>query len=302
MRATGLAKRKCTRMDTLKDNKTPRVLAIHDISGVGRCSITVALPVLSAAGIECAVLPTAVLSTHTGEFEGYTFRDLTDDILPVAQHWKSLNLKFDAIYTGYLGSFQQVELVKEVISMLADNDTFVVVDPVMADEGQLYPGFSKDYPAQMASLCTLADLIAPNLTEAALLLKRDYEANPNSDKVKDILIRLCDQLGVGSAVLTGVSLLPDSLGVATRDTLQGTTSYTGATRLPGMFHGSGDLFCSALVAGIMNGSDLEAAAKGAVDFTAESIQRSYDAKAETRYGLLFEAGLARFGSSFNKLY
>jgi len=279
--------------------KTPRVLAIHDISGVGRCSLTVALPVLSAAGIECSVLPTAVLSTHTGEFEDYTFRDLTEDIMPIAQHWKSLDLKFDAIYTGYLGSLEQVELIKQVITSLADEDTLVVVDPVMADEGQLYPGFSEDYPAQMLTLCALADLIVPNLTEAALLLDREYCANPDADTAKDMLKSLCKTVGAKSAVLTGVSLTPDTLGAVARDTQLEITSYSGATHMNGMYHGSGDLFCSALLAALMCGRSLEDATKLAVNFTAESIQRTYTAGTETRYGLLFEAGLANFGSQFS---
>jgi len=281
---------------------TPRVIAIHDISGIGRCSLTVALPVLSAAGIECAVLPTAVLSTHTGEFEGYTFRDLTEDILPVAQHWKSLDLKFDAIYTGYLGSYEQVELVKQVIALLADEDTLVVVDPVMADEGKLYPGFSEDYPAQMRTLCALADLVVPNLTEAALLLGCDYNPKPDTDQVKDILKQLCEKTGSQSAVLTGVSLSPNTLGAATRNAAKPASSYAGAAKIEGMYHGSGDIFCSALLAAIMNGYTLEDSTKCAVDFVAECIQRTYDAGAETRYGLHFEAGLANFGSQFNKVY
>jgi pyridoxine kinase len=280
---------------------TPRVLAIHDVSGVGRCSLTVALPVLSAAGIECSVLPTAVLSTHTGEFEGYTFRDLTEDILPVAQHWKSLDLKFDAIYTGYLGSFEQVELIKQVIDILAGDDTLLIVDPVMADEGELYPGFSKDYPAQMRSLCARADVIVPNLTEAALLLNRDYDSNPSVDAVKSLLKSLCAEVGAKSAILTGVSLMPDSLGAAAYDSKLETTSYTGAAHTCGMYHGSGDLFCSALLAGLLNGRSLEDATKQAVHFTAESIQRTHAAGTETKYGLLFEVGLARFGMQFCKL-
>jgi len=281
---------------------TPRVLAIHDISGVGRCSLTVALPVLSAAGIECAVLPTAVLSTHTGEFEGYTFRDLTKDILPVAQHWKSLDLKFDAIYTGYLGSYEQVELIKQVITLLADENTLVVVDPVMADEGKLYPGFSKDYPTQMLTLCALADLIVPNLTEAALLLGRDYDPQPSADQIEQLLKDLCEKAQVPSAVLTGVSLNPGTLGAATLNTAKHSSSYAGAAKIGGMYHGSGDLFCSALLAALMNGYDLERSTQCAVDFTAECIQRTHAAGTETRYGLHFEAALAQFGSQFNKVY
>jgi pyridoxine kinase len=282
-----------------QESRIPRVLAIHDISGVGRCSLTVALPVLSAAGIECSVLPTAVLSTHTGEFESYTFRDLTEDILPMAAHWKSLDLPFDAIYTGYLGSFEQVELIKEVIKLLAGDDTLVVVDPVMADEGKLYPGFSKDYPAQMATLCAMADVVVPNLTEAALLLNRPYCENPEVDTVKEILKGLSSELGINSAVLTGVSLEAGRIGACAYDAQAGETTYTGAPLLEGMYHGSGDLFCSSLLAGLMQGRSLEEATKSAVEFTAECVQRTYDAKTETRYGLLFEAGLARFGMQFH---
>ncbi|MCL2402871.1 MAG: pyridoxamine kinase [Coriobacteriia bacterium] len=282
--------------------KTPRVLAIHDISGVGRCSLTVALPVLSAAGIECAVLPTAVLSTHTGEFEGYTFHDLTEDILPIAEHWKSLGLQFDAIYTGYLGSFEQVELIKDVIDLLASDDTLIVVDPVMADEGELYPGFTRDYPAQMRSLCALADVLVPNVTEASLLLGRDYDPYPDVDTVKSLLEGLCADIGAKSAVLTGVSLTSGSLGAAARDSELEATTYAGAPQAEGMYHGSGDLLASALVAGLVRGCTLEESTKRAVDFTAASIQRTYAAGTEPRFGLLFEAGLAQFSAQFNALY
>jgi len=257
---------------------------------------------LSVAGIECSVLPTAVLSTHTGEFEGYTFRDLTDDLLPAAQHWKSLDLHFDAIYTGYLGSFQQVELVKQAIELLADDDTLVIVDPVMGDCGELYPGFSHDYPAQMRSLCALADVIVPNVTEASLLLNRPYLPQPDADDIKDILTRLCEDLGVCSAVLTGVSLTPGTLGAVSRDTKMGEMSYSSAPEIDGMYHGSGDLFCSALVAAIMNGYSLQDASKVAVDYVAECVQRTSKAGTPTRFGLLFEAGLVDFGRQFHKIY
>jgi len=272
-----------------------RVLAIHDISGVGRCSLTVALPVLSAAGIECAVLPTAVLSTHTGEFEGYTFRDLTEDIVPMAEHWASLGLRFDAIYTGYLGSFEQVELVKQVIQKLNSENTLVVVDPVMADEGELYPGFSKDYPAQMHTLCALADVIVPNVTEAALLLGRDYNASPDATDVESLLQDLCSDTGAKASVLTGVSFESGQLGAASYDGAGSSLSYAGAPFTYGMYHGSGDLFSSALVAGLMRGQTLAHSVEQAVTFTAQSIQRTYAAGTETKYGLLFEAGLAEFG-------
>jgi len=272
------------------------------------------LPVLSAAGIECAVLPTAVLSTHTGEFEGYTFRDLTDDIMPMAQHWAQLGLHFDAIYTGYLGSIEQVELIKQVIQLLSSDDTLVVVDPVMADEGVLYPGFSAEYPTQMLSLCALADVIVPNLTEAALLLGRDYDPNPSAADIESLLQELCVTTGAKASVLTGVSLQAGQLGAACylgdcaddRGTPADSFSYAAAPHTAGMYHGSGDLFSSALVAGLvtgrmtaqMNGQTLAHSLKQAVDFTAQSIQRTHAAGTKTKYGLLFEAGLAQFGAQF----
>ncbi|MBQ2274997.1 MAG: pyridoxal kinase, partial [Clostridia bacterium] len=129
-----------------------RVAAIHDISGFGKCSLTVALPIISAAGSECAVIPTAVLSTHTGGFKDFTFRDLTEDILPIAEHWRREGICFDAIYTGYLGSFEQIDLVCKVIDILRDENTLVVVDPVMADHGKLYPIFPDNFPDGMKKL------------------------------------------------------------------------------------------------------------------------------------------------------
>ena len=146
-----------------------RVAAIHDISCFGKCSLTVALPIISAAGIETAVIPTAVLSTHTGGFTGYTVRDLSEDIVPVARHWNSENIKVDAVYTGYLCSKQQIYLVLEAARLISREDTLLITDPVMADNGKLYKGFDPDYPKYMTELCANADIITPNITEAALM-------------------------------------------------------------------------------------------------------------------------------------
>ncbi|MEL1136668.1 pyridoxal kinase, partial [Desulfitobacterium sp. THU1] len=147
-----------------------RVAAIHDISCVGRCSLTVALPILSAAGLDTGVLPTAVLSTHTGGFEGFTYRDLTEDIEPISKHWQSLNLKFDALYSGFLGSFEQIDLVADLFKTFREEGTLVMVDPVMADNGVLYSVYSPEMAKGMAKLCSMADIMVPNLTEAAFML------------------------------------------------------------------------------------------------------------------------------------
>ena len=149
-----------------------RVAAIHDISCLGRCSLTVALPIISAAGIECSVLPTAVLSTHTGGFTGFTYRDLTDDILPIADHWRELGIGFDALYTGFLGSFGQIAIVSELFERFKTDENIVLVDPVMADNGELYKIFPPDFPSGMRKLCEQATVIIPNITEAISLSDR----------------------------------------------------------------------------------------------------------------------------------
>lgn len=158
--------------------KQKRVLAVHDISCVGRCSLTVALPIVSASGMECSVLPTAVLSTHTGGFEGYTYRDLTEDFVPIGEHWSSLGIGFTAFYSGFLGSFEQIDLVKSLISR--SEGMTVYVDPVMADKGVLYPVFDEGFPAGMRTLCEMADVIIPNMSELCLMLGLEYRDGPHT--------------------------------------------------------------------------------------------------------------------------
>jgi len=269
-----------------------RALAVHDISCVGKCSLTVALPILSAVGVETSVLPTAVLSTHTGGFTGYTFRDLTDDILPIMQHWKSLNLHVDAIYTGYLGSFRQLELVSELIDTFRKKDTIVLIDPVMADNGVLYASFTPEFVKGMAALCAKADIIVPNLTEACLMLGEEYrESGYDRGYIKNILKRL-SALGPEKVVLSGISYTPDKLGSAAYDrTNGGFYEYLG-DRIDGCYHGTGDIFASALLGAVMNGKTLPEAAKIAVDFSAGSIRRTHDAGTDVKYGVDFEHGLA----------
>src|SRR5690554_2258065 len=195
-----------------------RVAAIHDISCFGRCSLTVALPIISSAGIECAVIPTAVLSTHTGGIDGYTFHDLTDEIMPIARHWNQLNLQFDAIYTGYLGSFEQLDIVSSLFSLLGSADTLKVVDPVMADNGELYKSFSSDFPKGMRELCAKADIIIPNITEAVFMLDEPYQEGPyTKDYIESLLKRLSD-IGTKQIVLTGVHFDGEQLGAAAYDT------------------------------------------------------------------------------------
>ena len=269
-----------------------RVLAVHDISGVGRCSLTVALPIISAAGVECSVLPTAVLSTHTGGFTGYTCRDLTEDFLPMARHWEKLGEKFDAIYMGYLGSFAQMDMMREVFSILADEDTLIAVDPVMGDNGKLYAAFDMTFPPAMRELCTHADLIKPNMTEAALLLGEEYQPGPyTKDYVEGLLARLAEATKVRQIVLTGVYFNEKTLGAATFDAETGEIAYICGENVPGLYHGTGDVFGSALVGALVRGMTLSDSVRAAVDFTVAAIRTTAKAGTDIRYGVNFEANL-----------
>lgn len=268
-----------------------RVLAIHDISGVGKCSLTVALPIISAFGVETSVLPTAILSTHTGGFEGFTYRDLTEDILPIVKHWKSLDLKFDAIYTGFLGSFLQIDLVIETIDMLK-KDTVVIVDPVMADNGVLYSLFDSSFPIKMRELCKKADILVPNITEACFLLGEPYKEGPyTKDYIENLVHKLSTELSAGKVVLTGVYFNNNELGVACYDKTSNIIQYAFREKLDGLFHGTGDVFGSALTGAYISGASLYKACEYAVGFTVDSIIRTKQAKTEPRYGVNFEAGL-----------
>jgi len=264
-----------------------RVLAIHDISCIGKCSLTVALPILSAAGIETSILPTAVLSTHTGGFEGYTFRDLTEDIRPISDHWKKLHIKTDAIYTGYLGSFEQLTLVSELIRDFRGPETTVLIDPVMADNGKLYPLFTMDFVAGMRKLCEKADIIVPNLTEATLMLGEDYKDSYDRTYIEALLKKLA-AIGPRKIVLSGVSFEGNELGAAAYDSGTDTISYYFAERVDGYYHGTGDVFGSALLAAVMNDFSLADAIRVAVEYTVGAIRRTKAAGTDIRYGVDFE--------------
>lgn len=276
--------------DFLMDQQK-RVMAVHDLSCFGKCSLTVALPILSAAGTEVTALPTAVLSTHTGGLTGYTFRDLTEDILAIVKHWKALGLRFDAIYTGYLGSFAQLELVSQVISDFREEGTLVCIDPVMADGGKLYPAFGEDFPNGMAKLCGKADIILPNLTEAALLLGEPYREGPYGEEYVARMLHGLAELGPRRIVLTGVWTEPEHLGCAVYDAESGEVGYAMSRRIDGFYHGTGDVFASALLGAVLAGKTLLQAAQIAADFTAGSIRRTHDARTDVRFGVNFEAGI-----------
>lgn len=272
-------------------NKQKRVLAIHDISCVGRCSLTVALPIISAAGFDTSVLPTAVLSTHTGGFEGFTYRDLTEDINPISDHWQSLDLKFDALYSGFLGSFEQIDIVADLFDRYRTKDTLVMVDPVMADNGVLYAIYSPEMAKGMAKLCAKADIVVPNLTEAAFILDEEYKGEDYSQEYIETTLRKLAALGPKKVVLTGVSFVNDKLGAAAYDSDTDKVSYAFNEKVDGYFHGTGDVFGSTLLSALLNDFPLEEATQIAVDYTHQSIKLTVEAKQERRYGVCFERAL-----------
>ena len=233
----------------------PRILTIQDISCVGQCSLTVALPILSVCGLETCVLPSAVLSTHTA-FSGFTFRDLTDDIPGIAAAWHRANITFDAFYTGYLGSARQIELVQDIMCTTGVPGAKKIIDPAMADDGKLYAGFDAAFVEHMKRLCACADVLLPNLTEACLLT------------------------GVGgAAVQSGVSVWH-----------QGVTQRYVHPRIPGHYHGTGDAFASAFTGALLRGASAMDAAALAADFTVASIRATQDDPAHW-YGVKFERAL-----------
>ncbi len=272
-----------------------RVLAINDISCVGKCSLTVSLPVISACGITCDVLPTAFLSTHTGGFDGYTFRDLTDDLPDVLRHWKSLGLQFDCIYSGYLGSKEQIRTVMQIKEEFLALGGKCIVDPVMGDGGKLYAGFSADYVEEMRKLCGVADFILPNLTEACYLADIPYPQNGQQTDISRLLDKLrtiCPR-----PIVTGI-LENNTISVCYIDEHGNKQKYS-SENVNGFFHGAGDVFSSAFVGALMRGKSEEQAIRLAADFTTAAIRRSATEVPDKRYGLNFEAEIFSFLQKLN---
>ena len=270
-----------------------KILTIQDISCVGQCSLTVALPVISACGIETCVLPSAVLSTHTAGFSGYTFRDLTEDMPSIKEHWMKENIHFDCVYTGYLGSTQQVEYVEDIYTATKAENGLLIVDPAMADNGKLYPGFDDAFVEAMKGLCAKADYIIPNITEACLLTGVDYKETYDEAYVKDILDKL-QALGCKNVIFTGISYSAETTGVVVLE--NGNYTYYEHAKLTNSCHGTGDIYASAFVGAYLNGKTAYEAAKIAADYTVECIKATaeednhwYGAKFEPVLGKLIQA-------------
>lgn len=265
-----------------------KVVTIQDISCFGKCSTTVALPVISAMGVECAVIPTAVLSTHTAGFKGFTFRDLTEDIPAVTEHWKREGLTFDGLYTGYLGSPEQAAMIEDFIDKIAPR--FVFVDPAMADNGKLYTGFGPEIVTAMKHLCDRADIIVPNITEAALMLGAEYREPGTYDEgyIRDLLVRLTEN-GAKTAAITGVRYAdrPDEQGIAAYTRETGVFTEYFHENLPVSFHGTGDLYAAVMFAALILGKPLKDAMRIAAENVLNAIRATVD-DPDYRYSVKFE--------------
>jgi len=266
-----------------------RILTIQDISCVGQCSLTVALPIISACGIECSVLPSAVLSTHTAGFKGYTFRDLSDDMPSIRQHWESEGIKFDAIYTGYLGSTKQIEYVSDIFEKTTGCNGEIFVDPAMGDGGKLYPGFDMEYASAMATLCAKADYIIPNITEACFMTGVEYKEEYDREYI-DLVINKLTEIGCKNIILTGISYEKGKTGIVVFE--NGKYSYYEHDFLDGSCHGTGDIYASAFVGAKVRGKSAYEAAKIAADYAVECIRETM--KMENHwYGAAFEPVLSK---------
>lgn len=266
-----------------------RVLTIQDISCVGQCSLTVALPIISACGVETAVLPSAILSTHTGGFSGFTFRDLTEDMPAIREHWEKEGLGFDAIYSGYLGSRRQIGYVSSFLDTLGKEGCKTIVDPAMADNGRLYTGFDGEFVQAMKSLCAKAEYVLPNITEAALMTGLPFQAEYDESYIRSLLQGLLD-MGCRNIVLTGVGYDQNTTGVVVYE--NGQYSYYRHEKQPRSCHGTGDIFASSFVGALMRGKTPQQAAQIAADYVVECI-RCTASLPDHWYGAAFEPVLGK---------
>lgn len=266
-----------------------KVLTINDISCVGRCSLTVALPIISSVGIECSVLPTAILSTHTGGFTGYTFNDFTDEMMPIVNHWVSLKREYDGIYSGFLGSIKQIDIVKNIIQTFKKPNLITIIDPAMADNGELYKIFDNAFASKMTSLCMMGDIILPNITEACIMTNIPYQENNHSEEYINSILKALKNKGMKKVILTGVRKKPNYIGAIAYDPETEEQYYYDQPFIPGYYHGTGDVFASVFVCGYMKGQTLNNSMKLAVDITVASIKETIKYEGiDYKYGVCFE--------------
>ncbi len=268
-----------------------KIVSVQDISCYGQCSLTVALPILSSRGIETAILPSAVLSTHTGGFSGFTCLDLTEEMPRILAHWMQEGIRFDAVYTGYIGDVRQFSLISGAAKEILKPGGWLIVDPAMADNGRLYSALSQEIVAGMRDLVRQADVILPNLTEAALLLDVPYRETLSRAEVREVLQALCD-MGPELTVLTGVSFEEGELGAVAHRKSTGETFEYFTRRMERHYHGTGDIFSSVVTADLLNGLDVTSALRDACEFVVHCIRCTLPDETHS-YGVNFETVLAQ---------
>lgn len=261
-----------------------RILTIQDISCVGQCSLAVALPIISACGHECCILPTAILSTHTGGFGKPCVHHMGNDLEGIVAHWKARKITFDAILVGYLGSIEAVAAAENIITSMLAPGGVSIVDPAMADHGRLYAGLDEAYAEAMMKLCRKADVMLPNITEAAMMTGVEYRENLDEEYVR----RLLNGLACADVVLTGVGFEASQTGAAVR--CGGDISFYHHSKVGKSYHGTGDIFAACLTGSLMQDLSLTEAMKIASDFTLRCIQNTYENPAHW-YGVKFETAL-----------
>ena len=273
-----------------------KVLTIQDVSCVGQCSLTVALPIISACGMETCILPSAILSTHTGGFKGFTFRDLTDDMPSIQKHWISEGIKFDAIYTGYLGSIKQVAYVKNILDTMGNENSIKIVDPAFADNGKLYSIFNDEYVNAMKTLIPSADVLIPNVSEACFLSNTEYKETYDEEYINLLFNKLAN-LGAKTIVLTGVSYTPETTGVAVYE--NGKVEYYQHEKISKGCHGTGDVYASAFTGALMNDFSVFDSAKIGADYTLQCIKNTLGDSTHW-YGVKFETAIPYLLKLLNK--
>ena len=277
--------------------KYGRILTVQDISCIGQCSLTVALPIISACGHETIILPSAILSSHTYRFKGWTFRDLTDDIPAILAHWKSEGIKFDACYTGYLGSKRQIDIIKGIFADMLVDGGVKIVDPAMADEGLLYPGFNEEYVEEMKKLVAVSDIVLPNITEAAMLTNTEYKEEYDETYVRELVNKL-KRTGAKAVVITGAKFDGESTGIFVSDE-NGNEYYYKHKLIPKVYHGTGDIYASAFTGAYVKGMSINESAKLAADFTVKCIENTLDDEENHWYGVKFETALGYLTDKLN---
>lgn len=265
---------------------TPKVVSVQDISCLGQCSITVALPILSAMGIETVILPSSILSTHTGCFDGFTVHDLTDEMPKIVEHWKKEKIVFDAIYTGYIGDSRQFDTILRLKELMKENGLFVV-DPAMGDHGKLYPALTEDIVEGMRKIVRCADVVIPNITEAAFLTGTEYRENFSRKEIEELLRALSD-MGPRYSVITGVSFEPGKIGAGCYDSETDEFTYYFADYIDKIYHGTGDIFSSVVVGNLVNGKSVYDSLKLASEFVTAAIKATLDDEGHF-YGVHFES-------------